>query len=359
MKIYLSIFFIYIGTCIYAQQTLQLLFVGDVMGHDTQIQSAYNDSLHIYNYDDCFQYISPLFNAHDFTIANLEVTLGCKPYSGYPAFSSPPELAVALYNSGVNCFVTANNHSADRGRRGVLQTIKSLDSIGIKHTGTFVNTKEREKKYPLIISKHGITVAILNYTYGLNGIPVPEGTVINIIDTIQIASDIKKAKKAGVDKTIVCIHWGTEYELSPNENQIQIAEAIFRAGAEIIIGSHPHVVQRAEFYKTEQRFVVYSLGNFISNQRTQPRDGGMMIHIELKKTNNKTIISDAKYIRTWVYCPTENGKLKFYVLPVQSYINKPDFFDTEHAYDTMKETMEQINPILQQNIDVRELNYEK
>ena len=357
MKILLLVSLFFLSIVSSAQQSLQLLFIGDIMGHDTQLASAYNDSTKQYNFDSCFQYISPIIKSHDYAIANLEVTLNCKPYSGYPAFSSPASLADEMYTSGVDCFVTANNHSADRGKKGVLQTIKALDSIGVAHTGTFATKSSREKQYPLIIEKHGIRVALLNYTYGLNGIPVPEGTVINLIDTIQIAKDLQKAKKFNIDKTIVFIHWGTEYELEPNQLQIQTANAILRAGADIIIGSHPHVVQRAEFNETKQQFVVYSMGNFISNQRTQPRDGGMMIHIELQKKDSKVRISNVGYILTWVYTPIKEGKRKFYVLPASEYLQNKDFFKSDNSYEIMENCINQIKPILEKgNLNVHEMH---
>ena len=118
---------------------LTLLFTGDIMGHDGQIASARDDSTGAYAYDTVFSYVAPLMNGVDVAIGNLEVTLGGPPYRGYPAFSSPDELAAACCNAGFDILGTANNHSADRGSRGIQRTIKVLDSLGIRHTGTWVS----------------------------------------------------------------------------------------------------------------------------------------------------------------------------------------------------------------------------
>ncbi len=358
MRLLSVLFLIFLQVICYSQQKVSLLFMGDVMGHDGQLQAAYNPEKMIYEFDTCFSYISPIISSYDFAIANLEVTLNCIPYKGYPSFSSPASLASALVAHGVDCFVTANNHSADRGKTGVINTIKALDSIGVMHTGTFINVKERKKTYPLIFEKNGIRIALLNCTYGLNGLPVPEGTVINLIDTLQIKEDIARAKSVNADVIIMFIHWGVEYELQPNTEQINIADFLRNQGVHAVIGSHPHVVQRAEWYKSDNFFRVYSLGNFISNQRTQPRDGGMMIELEFEKQSNSVSITKAGYILTWVYTPTVNTRKQFYVLPVSVYENNPSFFDSEKSYSAMLDCMSIIRPVLQtHNIETPEVRY--
>lgn len=344
---FLSVFLLGLGVNTYSQQKLSLLFIGDVMGHDGQLAAAYNAQTKQYEFDTCFSFIAPIIRSYDYAIANLEVTLNCTPYSGYPSFSSPASLASAMVHSGVNCFVTANNHSADRGKKGVINTLDALDSIKVLSTGTFRTPQERTTLYPLILEKNGIRIALLNCTYGLNGLPVPEGTAINLIDTTQIKQDIARAKSVNAEYIIMFIHWGLEYQLAPNSEQIRIAEFLKNQGVHAVIGSHPHVVQRAEWNKTDNFFTVYSLGNFISNQRTQPRDGGMMIELQIEKQNGMVCITNAGYILTWVYTPTVNTKKQFYVLPVAQYNEKPDFFDSTHSYQTMLNSMSIIRPIVE------------
>jgi poly-gamma-glutamate synthesis protein (capsule biosynthesis protein) len=319
---------------------LSLLFIGDIMGHDEQIASAFNPGTGNYEYDDVFSYVRDEISESDIAIANLEVTLGGTPYKGYPAFSSPASLAAACSNAGIDVLVTANNHSVDRGRKGILSTIQRLDSLGIMHTGTFADSAARDSLSPLIIKKNGISVAILNYTYGTNGLKVPAPTIVNMLDTSVISSDIKKALALNADVIIPFVHWGIEYDTLPSAEQKRLARFFFSKGADLIIGSLPHVLQQMEWTPADSSrgdsLVVYSLGNFVSNQRTIRRDGGAMVRIELEKPDSLTRVSRAGYYLTWVYTPVENGRKKFYVLPCSVYENRPEHFPRPTDYQKMK-----------------------
>ncbi|HFB99970.1 MAG TPA: hypothetical protein ENJ53_04115, partial [Phaeodactylibacter sp.] len=158
-------------------QKINLLFVGDIMGHRPQIKSAKLSKKEAiqtgkkYNYEPCFRYIKPIVEQADLAIANLEVTLpGEPPYYGYPSFRSPDELAEALRFSGFDILMTANNHSNDAGKRGVINTISTIKKNGLYQTGTFKNVEERDLFYPLLVYKKGFKIAFLNYTYGTNHI---------------------------------------------------------------------------------------------------------------------------------------------------------------------------------------------
>jgi poly-gamma-glutamate capsule biosynthesis protein CapA/YwtB (metallophosphatase superfamily) len=262
---------------------ISLLFIGDIMGHDEQIWSAENRETHQYNYDDVFRYIKPVISEADIAIANFEVTLAGSPYMGYPQFSSPAALASACKNAGIDYLVTANNHAADRGKNGITGTIQRLDSIGIPHTGTFLNQAERDSLYPLMINKAGFSIALLNYTFSTNGIKVPEPVIVNMLDKDLITSDVAKAKKKNPDIIILFLHWGTEYDTVPAKSQTDLAEYFFSVGVDLVIGSHPHVLQKMVWSKNiaggKDGIAVYSLGNFISNQRKPKTDGGSMVII--------------------------------------------------------------------------------
>ena len=340
--------------------TLSLLFIGDIMGHDSQINAAYDASTKSYNYEGVFAKVSPIFKKHDYVVANLEVTLAGKPFKGYPQFSSPDELVVAAKNSGINTLVTANNHSCDRGKQGIVRTIKVLDSLGIKRTGTFLNNKDREASNLLILSKNNITVGILNYTYGTNGLPVPTPTIVNKIDTSQMAIDIQKSKQAGLDKLIIVLHWGKEYSPHPSTSQINLANYLFDKGVDIIIGSHPHVLQPMEYYektaKHHEQLVVFSLGNFVSNQRKRKTDGGAMVGLKLTKQGSETVISNSGYYLTWVNKPIINGGKKFEIVPCAAYEEKEySQMDTE-SINQMKLFVNDSRTLLNsENISVQEL----
>ena len=182
-----------------ANPEISLIFMGDIMQHMPQVESAWNDSIGRYIYDSCFQYVRPLIESYDLAIANLETTLAGKPYSGYPAFSSPDDLVNGLITAGIDILGTANNHCCDRGGNGVRRTSRMLDSLGIRHMGTYATETEWKERTPLIVEQKGFKLAFLNYTYGTNGIPVPEGTVVNLIDKDKIREDLKKAKKTRLD----------------------------------------------------------------------------------------------------------------------------------------------------------------
>ncbi|MBL0739698.1 CapA family protein [Chryseolinea lacunae] len=305
-----------------AQDTtrLSLLFAGDVMGHGTQIAAAYEPATKSYDYTSCFQYVKPYIEGADLSIANLEVTLGGSPYTGYPQFSSPDALARTLKEIGFDALVTANNHCVDRGKKGLERTVMMLDSFNIPHTGTFVDTVTRLNDSPLILQKNGFTLALLNYTYGTNGIAVPKSNVVNLLDTAIMHRDLAKAKELHPDVIIVFTHWGIEYQSLPNKVQKDLTEFCFKHGAQLVIGAHPHVIQPMEWRKDKNQFVAYSLGNFVSGQRKRYTDGGAMAYLELKKIQYKpdsaiTTIDSAAYALQWVH-RTVDAQKDYYVIPV-------------------------------------------
>ncbi|HNW57401.1 MAG TPA: CapA family protein [Bacteroidales bacterium] len=341
------------------EDTLSFLFIGDVMGHDEQIWSAENRETHTYNYDSVFTYIKPVISEADIAIANLEVTLAGQPYTGYPQFSSPSDLAVACRNAGIDYFVTANNHSADRRKKGITGTINRLDSIGIPHTGTFQDSSCRDSLSPLMINKKGISAALLNYTFGTNGITVPEPVIVNPIDKSLIINDINKAKARNADVIIVFLHWGTEYDTIPSRSQTDLAEYLLSEGVDLVIGSHPHVLQKMVWSKKNEgrkdRVVVYSLGNFVSNQKKPKTEGGSIVRVEVIKKDGSVRISDAGYYLTWVYKPIVNFRKKFYVLPCSEYENRSDFFTSTDDYEKMKNFIRDSRAFLyKQNVNFNE-----
>ena len=250
---------------------VELLFVGDVMAHSPQLAAAKrgND----YDFKGSFRYVKPIFEAADCVIANLETTLTTTPpYTGYPCFKAPASLAVALADAGVDIAVTANNHSLDGGKNGVESTLEILRQNGIVAVGT---TEDNVLRF----SVKGVTFALMAYTYGTNGIPVTDGVSVHKIDTLQMQKDL--ASCADADCRIAFLHWGAEYARRPNRQQRELVDFLHRAGCQVVIGSHPHTVQRAECRQNE--VTVYSLGNFISNQRMRYSDGGVMAKVVVEK----------------------------------------------------------------------------
>jgi poly-gamma-glutamate synthesis protein (capsule biosynthesis protein) len=328
---------------------LSLVFAGDIMGHDEQITGAHNPETGQYDYEPTFRLIRPFIEQADIAIANLEVTLAGPPYKGYPQFSSPDALALAIRDAGFDIMLLANNHALDRGQAGFIRTLLVLDSLQLLHTGTFPDPVSHNQQYPLILEKNSIRIALLNYTYGTNGITIPKPFIINRIDTFVIRRDLEKAKQAHPDFIIVTIHWGEEYQRIENPAQQKLASYILKHGAHAIIGSHPHVVQPIRYYpaadSTKQYLVVYSLGNFVSNQRARYKDGGIVVKINLIKTAGETRLEHSGYLPTWVYREDLPTRSVFYVVPITAYendstlmqLNDYDFFKLSQFASDIRE----------------------
>lgn len=312
------------------REELTLLFVGDVMQHARQIASA-RGADGKYAYDTCFHHVRGHIAAADLAVANFETTLPGPPYTGYPNFGSPDELAAAVQRAGFDVLVTSNNHSCDRGRVGVERTLRVLDSLGMQHTGTFHSELHREQHYPLIVNRKGFRLAFLNYTYGTNGIDTPAPTVVNRIDTVQMAADIAEAVRLQPDIIVACMHWGEEYKLSPSREQKTLADFLIRRGVRLVIGSHPHVLQPME--RRGDGVVVWSLGNFISGMSAVNTEIGVMASMKLVRTPDGVVVDDCGYRLTWVSKPESGGRTRFLVIPVAEMEADTAFFTSsgEHA----------------------------
>lgn len=344
-------------------QKLSLLFVGDVMQHDAQLEAALNPATGEYEYDTYFEFVSPLIRKADIAIANLEVTLPGPPYSGYPQFGAPDALALSLKHAGFDYLLTANNHSCDKGLPGIYRTLDVLDSFNIPHTGTFRNRDERDDTYPLLIKKNGFTLALLNYTYGTNGLEAPIPSIVNMIDTAQIKQDLTVARKHHPDMIIVAMHWGKEYKHMQNKEQEMLAELCFANGADMVIGGHPHVLQPMEKRgvitgEDRGKFVAWSLGNFVSNQRRRYTNGGCMLWLDISKSaGNNVTIDAAGYVLTWVYVDEKGQRKKYYILPAAGADNIISTLQMDSAnIETMQVFIDDSRQLLNtHNINVPEL----
>lgn len=306
-----------------AQDRISLLFVGDLMQHQAQIDAAKRGNG--YNYDDCFRYVKKEISKADIAIGNLEVTLGGKPYSGYPAFSAPDEYLYAIQNAGFDVLLTANNHCLDKRRIGLERTILMLDSLKIPHAGTYKNKEERHKNYPLVIEKNGFRIVLLNYTYGTNGIKTDDPNIVNYIDCAQIKKDILDARRKLPDAIIACMHWGIEYRSLPGRQERELADWLIQQGVDHVIGSHPHVLQPMEIKKDARtparHVIVYSLGNFISNMSKANTDGGAMVRLELQRIFRITRLVDCGYALVWTSRPVLSKKKNVELYPA-NFVNK-------------------------------------
>ncbi|WP_313134703.1 CapA family protein [Anaerocolumna sp.] len=279
------------------KQELTLLAVGDNLIHMQIVKSGLKKD-GSYNYDHLYSTLKPDIEAADIAIINQETILGGNefPYSGYPVFNSPTEIGDALIHAGFDVVLHASNHALDKGYPGIKNTLEYWN----KHpliTVLGINKSQEDKDTIQIIEKNGIKIAMLNYTYGLNGFTMPKDKpfLVNMLDKSEMKKDIKKAKKLA-DFVIVFPHWGTEYVYQPNDTQKDLASFFAEEGVDLVIGTHPHVLQPVTWIVSDSghpMLIYYSLGNFVSYQREAPRMLGGMAHITITKEKEITYISKA------------------------------------------------------------------
>ncbi len=279
---------------------MRMWFGGDVMQHLPQVEAARSKTG--FDYGPVFAALAPRMQAADLAIVNLETTLTRgKRYTGYPLFRSPVALADALWIAGVDVAVMANNHCCDGGAEGIRTSIEELDRCGIRHTGVFADSLDYRLNHPLYLTRGGLRLALVNYTYGTNGMPVPEGMIVNRIDTVRMARDLAMARAREVDFIVAYLHWGNEYERTANASQRQIAGFLRRHGVDVVVGSHPHVVQPWE--ADSSHVVLYSLGNLVSNQRRRYTDGGLVAEIDARRRADGGMNYRLQTTPVWVALP--------------------------------------------------------
>ena len=318
-----------------ADSLITIVFAGDMMGHEGQYKAAWVDSLGRYVYDPCFQFVKEYVQNADLAVVNLEVPIAGKPYSTYPQFCSPDELLDGLKNAGFDVVLTANNHTVDKGKRGLERTIEQLEQRGFAFLGSYRDTAQRDSIYPLIVDVQGLRAAFLNCTYGTNGLPVTPPNIVNMIDTNDLLHALKKADSLRADIKIVCIHWGNEYELHSCSAQRTMAQWLADNGTDLIIGGHPHVVQEADtLYRADGTPVVcfYSLGNYISNQRKPHTNGGIMVKATINRFSGKVVAMS--YLPSFVHRGTLDGKYQYYLISTPQYFANPARFQLNRQDST-------------------------
>ncbi len=330
--------------------------IGDIMCHNTQFKDAKNSDSYDFSY--VFSDVEHFIKNADIAIGNLETTFAGsnKPYQGYPNFNSPESMANDLAELGLDVITTSNNHSLDTGYSGLESTLNFLDEANLSHVGTARSIEEQNTI--LIKEINNLKLAFLSYTYGTNGIPIPKGKeyCINLIDKDLILSQLQNAKAQNPDLILVSIHWGSEYELTPNANQTQLADFLFENGADIILGSHPHVLQPLECRKinlpdgtTKNGFVIYSLGNFMSGQTQENTRSSIILNLKLTKNGATGLFSIDEIIYTPIYTYTSPKYKNYKILDLQKSIynheNKIDNSLSINDYNILKKELEKINSI--------------
>lgn len=303
-------------------KTVKLAVVGDIMVHDYQYNEAYDPATGQYDFMHNFQDVKKYFEGNDLVIGNLELTFGGpdRPYASFPCFNTPDSFLDAVQDAGFNLLTTANNHCMDTGQAGLVRTLDKLDEAGIEHFGTYRSQEERDTI--LYRDVNGIRFAFLSYTYGTNGIPVPQDYLVNLIDSDTMVSDIKEARK-NADVVVVMPHMGNEYETYPRDIFVEWADLMFEAGADIVLASHPHVLQKMEYRTLEHGdgahdgFIIYSLGNFISSQTTPPRNASIVLHLTVEQiADEPPSVKEVSFVPIWTQFRNAQNQDEFVVRSV-------------------------------------------
>lgn len=332
--------------------SVSLVAVGDNLIHNTLISAGEQEDGSL-NYTSFYEHIKSDISSADIAVINQETVLGGSEfeYTGYPIFNSPWEIGTAAIDAGFDIFTCATNHSLDKGYSGIEQECAFFEQHPeVVHVGT--NDSEEDYNSIVYYEKNGIRFAILNYTYGTNGIPIPESSpwCVNMMDKDKITSDVNTARQ-NADVVIVFPHWGTENSTSVSDYQREYVQLFSDLGVDIVIGTHPHVLQPVEWVENEttgkRMLVYYSLGNFISHQTSLNQLCGGMAEINIEKRNDEISITSAKLTPVVCWYSSSGGDYEFSVYKLSDYTDDlgsshaqsgatPQYF-TDYATDIVSE----------------------
>ncbi|QFU87719.1 CapA family protein [Amycolatopsis sp. YIM 10] len=276
---------------------------GDVLVHPALTEQAEADGGGKIDFRPQFDGVKPVVSGADLGLCHLEVPLADPggPYSGYPSFNAPPEIAGALKDTGYDACSTASNHTLDQGEDGVKRTLDGLDAAELKHTGSARSSKEAGT--PLVLDAAGTKVGHVSFTFGFNGIELPEGKpwMSNTLDAADVVAAARKTREAGAEVVIASLHWGTEYRSEPTKEQTSLAKKLLEDDSiDLIIGHHAHVVQ--PFEKIGSKWVAYGLGNHIA-KHSEPRgttEEGVAARFHFTKDASGWKVDQAEYVPTLV-----------------------------------------------------------
>ena len=294
-----------------------------------------------YDYSSYFAHVQHFIDEADFTVANMEFCLGGPPYTGYPSFSAPEALAEEAAEAGIDLFLCANNHICDKGRRGLVSSLEKYGKIGVPVTGVYRDSLDEQKHNPYIAELGGVRVAFINFTYGTNGIRVPEPFIVNMMDKEKVREAFVMAREKEADIIIALPHWGQEYTTVPDSRQREWAEFLLECGADAVIGSHPHVIQPVEFP------VAYSMGNFISNMSLRNTELGLMMILRIAVTSyGDSYVAGLEAVPVWCSRPGGYGD-GYTVLPVREFLDRKEEFRSGYNYTKMKDTYNRLKTLFE------------
>lgn len=340
-------------------QTAILTSAGDCVLHETFQKSAYQPEEKIYDFYDIFSDLKSYLEPSDLSIISFEsaATNDRNNYTGYPMFNCPPEIFNSFFDVGFDIVNNSNNHQLDRKVKGMLETRENIRSRGLEVLGAY----DGEEPRYIIRDLNGIKVAVMAYTYSCN---MNEAALseeqqyrhLALFDRERMEKEIREME-ATADVSVICMHWGVEYTQKPNNEQKKLAQDMISWGADVILGSHPHVVQPTEMieFEGESKYVIYGMGNFVSNQRRgasgyptthkELAEDSMLVQVKFIKdpATEKTTIAHVDHIPTWLWRYPESGGYRFKVIPVPEtgFYKNGEFPEDalKEAYDSYERTM--------------------
>ena len=320
------------------RDTLHMSFIGDVMAHYRQLKvaripGADSTKSSSYDFSSYYKYTRKWLEKSDISVANMENPVGLAPYTGYPIFSAPESIVTETVNAGVDLLLAANNHICDKGRRGLDSTWAVYQRTPARYTGMWRDTMDEQMNNPAIIMCRGFKIAFINFSYGFNGFEIPAPYVLGSMDSLQVKRAIARAKDRDADYIVALPHWGVEYNLDYSAEQRRWRDNLYRWGADMIVGSHPHVPQAVE--SKDGRITAYSLGNFISNMSIANGQIGILLNVSLVRNEDGTIEALPPEV-IWLWC----GRGGFFeenytTIPIEEWLDRPDEFINRAQYDKM------------------------
>lgn len=313
------------------KREINIMATGDIMYHKITYINNFNEEKGEYDFSSFYDKMKPYIDSSDIMVGNYETTSDPnREYSGFPCFNTPPESVKYLKEIGFDALSTANNHCVDTGENGIISTIDIMNENNIKHFGTYKENIDRG----IIIEKDNIKVGFLSYSESFNGmdqlVSQENKFMISPFNLDQIKEDIEKLNEKGANFIVIYPHWGVEYAKQPSDFQKNMNDELFKLGADVVLGSHPHVLQRVEekIIDGKKKFTIYSMGNSISNQRKEwmKRDGtetGVFVSLNISKkdSENKAVLENVSLIPTYVHRYKINNRTVYEVIALKDLID--------------------------------------
>jgi len=330
--------------------------VGDLITHQVQLDSA-KQADGSYDFHPQYVRIAGALADADYTIANLETTVGRKDnraYSGFPNFNTPESLLDALKDAGIDFLTLANNHILDRGFEGLQLTVDNVARWGFDYAGA--NRTPEEKARTVVVDAGGVRVGMLCYTEMTNGMPKKKDKSparqygVNYIGDADFNEDVRRLREAGAEVIIALPHWGVEYKREPTERMQNNAKKLVAAGVDVVLGSHPHMVQPVTWIEAatdsgevRRGLVAYSLGNFISNQSKRYTDSGILLDFTLQEREAGGFdVTDVKVMPT--YCWRQSDVIQ--TLPALDFYDAPPVGMSEDLWQRLRDSVDDLRELI-------------